>query len=140
MAVNHAVIVHCPACATGYLLPRVLLGSLGARVTCPACREGFDVDRDGSPLVPEAAAAPGGRLLAPGIAAAVLDELAGRAGPAIGAAAREGRLFRDHGPGLLEAFDEYRRRAGPRSGAEAFREELRRRWGLELLPRTESRV
>lgn len=144
---SHAVIVHCPACATGYLLPWVLLGSLGARVTCPACREDFDVDREG--LLLDAAPESGPvRPFAPGagpagderaVAAEVLDELARRAGPSLDRAARENRLFRAHGPDLLEAFDEYRRRAGERAGAQAFREELRRRWHVELFPLAEAR-
>lgn len=144
---SHAVIVECPACATGYLLPRSLLGSLGARVTCPACRAAFDVDREGA----RAEADPGGgsvRAFAPGagpvgderaVAAEVLDELARRAGPSLDQAARENRLFRAHGPELLEAFDEYRRRAGERAGVQSFREELQRRWRVELFPLAESR-
>jgi len=145
--VGHAVIVHCPGCETGYLLPRTLLGSLGARVTCPACRGAFDVDREGAPAAGPAADGPR-RPFAPGsgpagderaIAAEVLDELDRRFGSSLAQAAREHRLFRSHGPELLEAFDEYRRRAGERAGAQAFREELRRRWQVELFPLAETR-
>ena len=145
--VTHAVIVHCPACETGYLLPRNLLGSLGARVTCPACREVFDVDARGTlvagvpeewpvrPFAPGAGVAEAERL----VAAEVLDELGRRTGASLEWAARENRLFREHGPDLLEAFDEYRRRTGERAGAQAFREELQRRWHVELFPLAEAR-
>jgi predicted Zn finger-like uncharacterized protein len=145
--VSHAVIVQCPACATGYLLPRSLLGSLGARVTCPACRAAFDVDAEGT-LDAEGPAGDPVRPFVPGVgpqaderavAAEVLDALASRAGATLERAARENRLFRSHGPELLEAFDEYRRRAGERATAQAFREELRRRWQVELFPLAEAR-
>lgn len=134
-------------CDTAYLLPRTLLGTLGARVTCPACRVAFDVDREGLPLE----GAPAGGPVRPfarsartagdarAIAAAVLDELERRAGGSLERAASENRLFRDHGPDLLEAFDEYRRRAGEPAGAQAFREELRRRWRVELFPFADAR-
>lgn len=143
---SHAFVVHCPGCAAGYLLPRTLVGPLGARVTCPQCRRAFDVDADGAPS-PEPSLSPlrpfTPRSDATGderaVAAGVLDELAERLGAELEASARAGRLFRTHGPVLLAAFDEYRRRAGERSGAQAFREELVRRWHVELFPLAEAR-
>ncbi len=143
---SHAHLVRCPACQADYLLPRSLAGPLGARVTCPACREVFDVDADGRPVEvpadgPVRAFAPRSRAADDerAVAAAVLDECAARCGPALEAAAREGRLFRAHGPELLAAFDEYRRRAGERASAQAFREEVVRRWRVELIPLAEAR-
>lgn len=143
--VTHAFIVHCPACEAGYLLPRRLVGSLGARVTCPVCAAAFDVDAAGEPVAP---AAPPVRAFAPGsdagdderaVAGQVLDELAARLGGDLEAAAREGRLFREHGPELLATFDEYRRRAGEQAAAQAFREEVLRRWHVDLFPLAEAR-
>jgi hypothetical protein len=145
--VSHAFVVHCPACAAGYLLPRTLVGPLGARVTCPLCRSAFDVGAAGELLAEPLDAAPL-RAFSPGsdagaderaLAAQVLDELAARIGEALAAAASEGRLFREHGPDLLEAFDEYRRRAGESASAQAFREELLRRWHVDLFPLAEAR-
>lgn len=132
-----AVTVSCPACGAAYLLPRSLIGSLGARVTCPACGVAFAVDREGSPLegpgAPPRLAAPAPPAAGPedayAAAAAVLGALERRAGADLSRAAAEGRLFRDHGPALSAAFDEYRARAGEGAGAEAFRAELDRRWG-----------
>lgn len=138
---SQGFVVHCPACAAGYLLPRSLVGALGARVTCPGCGAAFEVDAAGERLEAPGAEPPhpDAGAEARALAAAVLDELAGRHGAALAAAAAEGRLFRDHGPELLTAFDEYRRRAGERGGAPAFREELRRRWRVDLFPLAEAR-
>jgi predicted Zn finger-like uncharacterized protein len=145
--VSHAFVVQCPACAAGYLLPRTLLGPLGARVTCPACRESFDVDADGARVDDVTDAAPV-RAFAPrsdahgderAIAREVLDELAARLGDDLAAAARESRLFRDHGRDLIDCFDRYRARAGEQAGAQAFREELLRRWHMDLFPLAEAR-
>ena len=139
---NQALVLHCPACAAGYLLPRNLLGPLGARVTCPACRESFDVGAGGEPAAAMANTA-GSRAPArpsgagsdePALARAVLDDLADRLGDELAAAARENRLFRDHGRELLDAFDDFRQRAGRKADARTFREELQRRWHLDLFP------
>jgi len=143
---SQATLLQCPECGTEYLLPRSLLGVLGARVTCPSCRSAFDVDDAGVPLpVPAGAAAPAfaGRF-APlaeerALAHDVLDEWSAPLGLAVERAAAGGRLFREHGPELLEAFAEYRRRAGRQAGTEAFREELRRRWHVNLFPPSRSR-
>jgi len=139
--------IHCPSCHAGYLLPGHLLGSQGARVTCPACGHAFSVERDGLVIAdaesaaarrapgPEPAATDGERV----IARDVLDALALRLGPAIEAAARDGALFGRHGPDLLAAYDEYRRRAGERVGLQAFRDELHHRWRVDLFPAAEAR-
>ena len=139
--------IHCPSCHAGYLLPGHLLGSQGARVTCPACAHAFSVERDGlviaeaaTPAVapaasPQSAASDGERV----IARDVLDALAARLGPAIEAAARDGALFARYGPDLLAAYDDYRHRAGERVSVEAFRDELRRRWRVDLFPIAEAR-
>lgn len=51
------MIVACPNCSTGYLLPEHLVGPGGARVRCPRCQHLFTVGIDGqlresSPTVP----------------------------------------------------------------------------------------
>lgn len=135
---NHSLIIHCPACDAGYLLPRNLLGPLGARVTCPACREPFEVDAGGA--LPQGMAKPlasrpsGAGADERAIAREVLDELAERWGDELVAAARENRLFRDHGQELLEAFDAFRERVGLLANAQAFRDEMQRRWRVDLFP------
>ena len=68
------------------------------------------------------------------LARGVFDELAAKLGPGLEAAARERRLFADHGPELLGAWDEFRRRAGAHAPTRPFREELRERFGIELFP------
>lgn len=143
---NHALVIHCPACAAGYLLPRNLLGPLGARVTCPQCRESFDVDAGGVLAVSASASSrtfaqqPGVNVGERSAAREVLDELAARLGDELAAAAREGRLFREHGRELLGAFDAFRERAGGQADPREFREELRRRWGVDLFPMAEARA
>lgn len=121
--------VQCPACSTRYLLPESLLGDAGANVRCPACGHGFSVDPSGT-VRTEGAASDDLR----GVARGVFDELGARMGPALEAAARERRLFAEHGPALLQAWDEFRRRAGSQAPSRAFRDELRERFGVELFP------
>ena len=41
------MIVACPNCSTGYLLPEHLVGPAGARVRCPNCQHLFAVGVDG---------------------------------------------------------------------------------------------
>jgi len=60
-------------------------------------------------------------------------QVAGK-GRGLEAAARERRLFADHGPALLEAWDEFRRRAGAHAPSLPFRDELRLRFGVDLFP------
>jgi hypothetical protein len=64
----------------------------------------------------------------------VFDELSARLGPALETAARERRLFAEHGPALMQAWDEFRRRAGTQAPSRPFRDELRARFGVELFP------
>ncbi len=147
-AVSRELIVHCPACATGYRLPRGLLGPLGARVTCPACRQRFELDAAGEPADRRPGAAPSRRSPPPNgpgragqaMAADILETLERRRGPELARSARERRLFRDHGPELLEAYDQFRRAAGGQANALAFREELRRRWRVDLDPAVQDRA
>lgn len=120
--------LQCPACGARYLLPTSLLGEAGASVRCPSCAQEFAVDASGAVLTPEAADEQ--RQLA----RLVLDELTAREGAALEAAARERRLFADHGPSIMAAWDEFRRRAGSHVPSRAFREELRERFGVELFP------
>lgn len=146
--------VHCPHCSTAYLLPKPLLGPGGAHVRCPQCLASFVVSADGSirlesPPAPAAAAPPAPlRPFTPGtsaleeerrIAAEVLEGLAAQLGPALEFAAGHHRLFSEHGPAVLSAYDEYRRRVGSKGGNEAFRAELRARWGVDLFPTSETR-
>lgn len=137
---SNAFTIHCPACSAGYLLSRSLMGPLGARVTCPACREAFGVGAGGE-LVQGTAAAAASRETARTSGAAtderalareILDDLAARVGDDLAMAARESRLFRDHGRELLEAFDHFRERAGRQVGAGAFLDELMLRWRVDL--------
>jgi predicted Zn finger-like uncharacterized protein len=46
------VIITCPSCSTGYLLPEHLVGPGGARVRCPRCQHLFAVGSDGQPQGP----------------------------------------------------------------------------------------
>jgi predicted Zn finger-like uncharacterized protein len=46
------VIISCPNCSTGYLLPEHLVGPGGARVRCPRCQHLFAVGVDGQPREP----------------------------------------------------------------------------------------
>jgi len=121
--------VRCPACSARYLLPTTLLGEGGANVRCPSCAHEFAVDPRGV-VVPSAAGSDDLR----GVARVVFDELHQRLGPALEAAARERRLFAEHGPELLLAWDEFRRRAGAHASSRPFRDELRERFGVELFP------
>lgn len=120
--------VQCPACDARYLLPASLLGEAGASVRCPSCSHEFAVDAGGG-VVPE----PGSDTLR-GVARMVFDELAARVGPALAQAASERRLFAEHGPAILDAWDEFRRRAGTHASSRPFRDELRDRFGIELFP------
>jgi predicted Zn finger-like uncharacterized protein len=55
-----AVIITCPECSTGYLLPEHLVGPGGARVRCPRCQHLFAVGIDGRSREPvPSASAPG---------------------------------------------------------------------------------
>jgi predicted Zn finger-like uncharacterized protein len=157
------MIIACPHCSTGYMLPENLMGPGGARVRCPRCQQVFAVGRDGrakaaassppvTPLAPEPAlevkeelpassqAAPAAPAASPtgveplAVARAVLAELAAREGEALEQARAEQRLFAAFGPALMEAYEAYRRRAGQDADPSAFREALRERWGVELLP------
>jgi predicted Zn finger-like uncharacterized protein len=47
-----AVIIACPNCSIGYLLPEHLVGPGGARVRCPRCQHLFAVGVDGQPREP----------------------------------------------------------------------------------------
>jgi predicted Zn finger-like uncharacterized protein len=200
------MIVNCPHCETRYVLPEALVGTGGARVRCPRCREPFSVDvkgrvvetpaesaetsevpapapamavmtgeaflaapsvavtasatveaapgvtaepdedpaRASTPEAPEGnedAAAPAGeaRRGAPGtpaeVACAVLDELAAHSGEAIAKAQAEGRVFREFGPVIAEAFEFYRREVGPGADPAPFRAALKARWDVDLEPR-----
>lgn len=152
------MIVSCPQCSTGYLLPDHLLGGAGARIRCPRCQNLFTVARDGAPAaaIPSGSAAAAAdpppaaaRPLEPteetwpqqpqpapaeGIALAVLNELSARVGQALDQARLRGRLFSEFGGELMDAFDEYRRRAGQQAGTAPFRAALRERWGVDLVP------
>jgi len=46
------VIITCPNCSTGYLLPEHLVGPGGVRVRCPRCQFLFAVGLDGQPREP----------------------------------------------------------------------------------------
>jgi predicted Zn finger-like uncharacterized protein len=145
------LIIACPSCATGYLLPEHLVGPGGARVRCPSCQQLFAVDAKGRPkalagdLPPEqpvrveapaaAPAAPGGRPGGEPLALAheAIERLAAREGADFGRALTERRLFSSYGPALMAAYDELRGRVGAESAPAAFRQALRERWGVSLV-------
>jgi len=149
--------IRCPDCTREYLLPMSLMGAHGARVRCPACAHEFVVGVDGdvaaspagevamaaepSPIASPVPQAPESAPASPAHAHArdALDALVARIGPGLLEAAQQQRLFRDHGPALLEAFDDFRRRAGRDASPEAFRSEVRQRLGVDLLPSAEAR-
>jgi predicted Zn finger-like uncharacterized protein len=152
------VIIACPSCSTGYLLPEHLVGPGGARVRCPRCQHLFAVDAAGLPRGPAApasgttppepaveaaeaaAAAPSAAAAEPAaeealaVARAVLDQLVEREGEAIERARAEHRLFAEFGPALMGAYETYRRRVGEGADPATFRRALRERLGLELVP------
>jgi predicted Zn finger-like uncharacterized protein len=157
------MIVACPRCSTGYLLPEELMGSGGARVRCPRCGEPFTVAPGGAGAASAAVNTPSaassrepapaprdsspeaGPAAAEGVdalaeARAVIAELSDREGEVLARAAAERRLFATYGPALMEAYERYRRRAGGAADPAAFREAVRERWGVELLPITGSRT
>jgi hypothetical protein len=68
------------------------------------------------------------------IARAVLDDLDSHSGEAIAASCAQGRLFREFGDVIAEAFEFYRRRVGTNADPAPFRAELRNRWGVDLEP------
>lgn len=130
------MIVTCARCAARYVLAERLLGPAGARVRCPRCSERFVVTRpDGAPP-PARRATDAVRPAGPDASADVeLDALEVRLGPALAAAHTRGRLFAEHGPALLDAFEAYRRRSGRAGTAAAFRAALERRLGIRLAGR-----
>jgi len=68
------------------------------------------------------------------VARAVLDELSQHSGEAMAASRDAGRLFREFGPVIAEAFEFYRRQVGPGADAAPFRAALREKWGVDLDP------
>jgi hypothetical protein len=71
------------------------------------------------------------------IAASVLDALEeALGGGALRDASRRGRAFAEHGPAILDAFEEFRRRAGEHAPAVCFRSALRERSGIHLEARS----
>lgn len=149
--------VTCPNCGTRYFLPESLMGVGGARVRCPHCAGMFAVSREGRPaaVAPEAAAppadadAPPPAPIAPAdafagapeeerapdhLARRLLDAMAEGRGAEIRQAAAEGRLFAAYGPEIMEVYDAYRREVGRDADPAPFRDALRERWGVEMLP------
>lgn len=120
--------VQCPACSARYLLPASLLGEGGASVRCPSCAHEFGVDAGGG-VIPD-----GGGDALRAVARAVFDELTTRFGDSLTKAAGQRRLFAEHGPAIMEAWDEFRRRAGTQASSRPFRDEMRDRFGIELFP------
>ena len=88
-----------------------------------------------APRIATSSPTPDPGLGTPGeIARAVLDELAAHSGEAIAASRAEGRLFREFGAVIAEAFEYYRRRVGSPADPAPFRAALRERWGVDLEP------
>ena len=160
------MIIACPNCSTGYLLPEHLVGPGGARVRCPRCQLLFAVGIDGQPRelappapmpgrpfeatedAPAVAAPPPATTAEPetgaepeaeghlAVARSVLEQLAAHEGEAMERARAEHRFFAEFGPALMVAYETYRRRAGAGADPSAFRTALRERWGVELVPLT----
>ena len=55
-------------------------------------------------------------------------------GEAMAASRDAGKLFREFGPVIAEAFEFYRRQVGPGADAAPFRAALREKWGVDLDP------
>jgi hypothetical protein len=66
------------------------------------------------------------------VAARILDALAARVGEALESSRAAGRLWAEHGPDLMRAWDEYRDALGERADAAVFRAMLRARWDIDL--------
>lgn len=81
---------------------------------------------------PRSAPAPAAADPAAQLAEAALDRLAETSGESIARAAREGRLFAEHGREVMAAFDAWRREAGRDADPAVFRAALRARWGIDL--------
>ena len=136
--------VHCPHCATGYLLPDHLLGPRGARVRCPQCKRPFVVLREEAggtstrldDILPAEAEAPAPdpaqQAEAARVAEELLDSLAEELGRALDQARSRGRVLAEFGPDVMRAFDQYRSRLGERAAPAAFRAALKERWGVDL--------
>lgn len=134
--------VHCPHCSTGYLLPDHLLGERGSRVRCPACTGAFVVLPENghaggagerSPAANDNGHAPPGPEPSQ-LAAEILDRLASQLGDALEQSRSRRTILSEHGPALLDAYDEFRRRSEAASAPAVFRASLRDRWGFDLSP------
>ena len=68
------------------------------------------------------------------LAAEILDRLASRLGDGLARARERATILSEHGPALLDAYDEFRRLSGTPAAPEIFRASLRDRWGLDLFP------
>lgn len=68
------------------------------------------------------------------VARNVLDELSQHSGEAITTSRDAGKLFREFGPVIAEAFEFYRRQVGPGADPAPFRAALREKWGVDLDP------
>jgi len=150
--------ITCPGCSTRYTLPPHLIGPAGARVCCPACSLTFVLGPAGDvtavighaaerdPRSPSDAPAPrqprvNGDAPAddaafapqspPSIARDVLIELDDPPGT-LAAAAAAGRLFTDHGPALLAAYEALARELPDADVGAAFRIALVERTGVDL--------
>lgn len=136
--------VHCPHCASTYLLPDHLLGPRGARVCCPNCGQIFVVLRDAEPIpegepvtvAPELDPFPPAEPVddegAERVAGRLLDALAEALGSRLDRARARGRVLSEHGPDLMRVWDEYRAQLGEAASASVFRQVLRERWAVDL--------
>lgn len=154
--------ITCPGCSIPYELPPHLIGPAGARVCCPACRLTFVLAIDGrlvavlaraqaatlDPALGENGAGPQSETAPPAPAADAVAPAA-QAPPhatpslaavralddppgTLAAAAAAGRLFADHGPALLDAFEALADAAPDADVAAQFRSALLEVAGVEL--------
>ena len=111
-------------------LEHTLHGVVGAAVTAgPAVMEAEPATEASETRPTEGPAA---------VAAAVLDALVATLGDALVGARHRGRVLSEHGPAIMDAYAEYRRRGGVAAAPGPFRDALKERCGVDLIPRPEA--
>ncbi|MEK7824511.1 MAG: zinc-ribbon domain-containing protein [Candidatus Eisenbacteria bacterium] len=111
-------------------------GAAGA-VVMEAEPAAADASRSSAVSVPDPPPAPAPAEEPAAVAAAVLDALVARLGDALVDARLRGKVLSEHGPAIMDAYQEYRRRAGLGASPDLFRAALKGRCGVDLIPRRE---
>jgi predicted Zn finger-like uncharacterized protein len=109
-------------------------GAAGAAAMAaePSAAEG---SRSSASSVPDPPPAPEPAEEAAAVAAAVLDALVATLGDALADARLRGKVLSEHGPAIMDAYQEYRRRAGVGASPDRFRAALKGRCGVDLMVR-----